>query len=807
MAFGIIEPTTNRRPQGTCSTQDDTEMAVTNEGTAARGPLQHRLDWSFMRRELAFVTIVFGCCATGVIGPVLVPGFSIVAADLRISLTQVTLLNGSLVMALGVSAYVCNALATMCGDRLIFLATTTILIASCCWAAASESYSSLLASRVVQGLGMGSWFALAGTTCINNLFTIAERGQRVGLWNLAIIVSVNIAPIISGRVIVSLSWKWSFWLLAITFGAVLLSSFFLLPETSYRPIESTIREVPDPQGGASPEEAAPRQDKPSSMKGSKRTELILVDMENGTAHESLPVWKRFLGLKSPIGSFSIALKSLVAPFMILVHPAVIWGALMWSVTFTWVIIQGAVADQIWEAPPYNLSPTAVGNLVGISPLIGSALGCLIGGFLCDRIDQMMSRMNGGVHEPEFRLPIMILSAVAMVVGAFGLGEAINGGSGAVTTAVFLAMINFAVGVGCTSIVAYTNEACLHRAGEAFGIAMVVKSAFAFGLTFMLNDFYAQKGPRVFFFTWGALTIGVTMLTIPMYIFGKKSRACDRQCIYNIDGRTTKKRKQYDDQHIRDLEDQVLVLKQYIRQLKGDESESGDETTGQEVIEVDDRNQERKEEAEGLTQEVHQDEDYRHQDAIQDLSQLFWALDVSDSGETQFRGPSGNSCFPTSEAPKLQSQSDMKIASEDDVHVLMQQYHDVYLDLFIRHINPFHLFLDENLLLGNMVGPHTNLPAQLLCASVLSAGAMYAADASAMGVAKTVMAFAQSVVLKCCREFPSTTVLRAVSILSWVELGLNNDNMGWMYNHMAMSLVSHLGLHVIALPQLRTKGPL
>jgi len=53
---------------------------------------------------------------------------------------------------------------------------------------------------------------------------------------------------------------------------------------------------------------------------------------------------------------------------------------------------------------------------------------------------------------------------------------------------------------------------------------LIKSAFAFGITFMLNDYYTNNGPRVFFFTWGALTVGVMLLTIPMYIFGKQIRA-------------------------------------------------------------------------------------------------------------------------------------------------------------------------------------------------------------------------------------------------------------------------------------------
>ena len=100
---------------------------------------------------MAFAVIVFGSCACGAIGPLLVPGFTTVAADLGVTLTQVTLLNGSLVMALGVSAYITNALVTTYGTRLIYLPTTLALIATCCWGAAAKSYGSLLAARIFQG--------------------------------------------------------------------------------------------------------------------------------------------------------------------------------------------------------------------------------------------------------------------------------------------------------------------------------------------------------------------------------------------------------------------------------------------------------------------------------------------------------------------------------------------------------------------------------------------------------------------------------------------------------------------------------
>lgn len=162
----------------------------------------------------------------------------------------------------------------------------------------------------------------------------------------------------------------------------------------------------------------------------------------------------------------------VSPFLTLLHPVVIWSCLVWSVVFTWVIIQGAVAAQIFAAPPYEMSPIGVGNLVGIAPLIGAILGTILGGRLCDDISKLMAKRNGGIFEPEFRLVIMVPFLITMIIGSFGLGEAVHRGLSPIICGVFLAFLNFSVGIGCTGIVAYSNDVCTNKPGEVFGIAMV-----------------------------------------------------------------------------------------------------------------------------------------------------------------------------------------------------------------------------------------------------------------------------------------------------------------------------------------------
>ncbi|KAL3488553.1 carbon-nitrogen hydrolase [Aspergillus germanicus] len=446
--------------------------------------------WSRVRKELLFATIILGSCATGSLGPLLVPAFAVVAADLEVDLTRVTLLNGSLVMALGVSAYACSSFARCFGKRPVYVFTTVLVLVSCCWAAASRSYSSLVASRVFQGLGMGGFFALAGTASINDVFLVHERGRRVGLWNFAVIVSVNLTPVVSGYVITALSWRWAFWLEAILFGILLAAVIFFFPETTFTRTANATGTLPVTV------------DRPEAAEDEKGGDIGVIAM--ATRESNL-----FLALLEPLA--------------LTVHPIVAWACIMWSVTFTWTILLGAVASQIFTAPRWSMSTVAVGNLSGIAPLIGSALGTVMGGLLCDLSSRIMAARRKSVYEPEDRLLVMLPATVAMAAGGFGLAAATAHGLPATACGVFMAIINYAVGMGCTGIVVYTNDVCAERAGDGFGLAMVAKSAFAFGLSFVFNDYLAQKGALVFFLTFAAVSVGVMLTSVPLYFWGKDIR--------------------------------------------------------------------------------------------------------------------------------------------------------------------------------------------------------------------------------------------------------------------------------------------
>ncbi|VUC30628.1 unnamed protein product [Clonostachys rosea] len=355
MAFGILE--TRAPPPGTVVLERNEDpnaggkhvILVPEPSNSPKDPL----NMPRVRKELFFLALIYGACITGVMGPVLVPGFSIVASSFEVGLSKVALLNGALIMALGVSSYICAPLASVFGRRLVYLATTVVLIVACIWAALAQSYGSLIGARSLQGLGMGSFFAVAGTNSINDVFFVHQRGRRVGLWNFSVIVSVNAAPIISGFLITSLGWRWSFWMLAICFGVALIMVLAIMPETYFPQRDQLL--------GIAPEEPKSEMLDDSAIDRVKISELspaqkgFGTDTSMGSAateDDRVPVWKKILGIESiQFKPLSELVLMLTTPVSLLQHPVVLWSGAMWSTTFSWTIIQGAVADQIFAAPP------------------------------------------------------------------------------------------------------------------------------------------------------------------------------------------------------------------------------------------------------------------------------------------------------------------------------------------------------------------------------------------------------------------------------------------------------------------------
>jgi multidrug resistance protein len=121
--------------------------------------------------------------------------------------------------------------ADIIGRRPILILGTVMALASTIGAALASTYPGYMAARFFQGLGV-SPASNVGLAVINDVFYEHERGQKLGLWVLAIDQGLLFGPLVGGFVNIA-GYEWIQWLSAILFGVILLAELFFLPETLY----------------------------------------------------------------------------------------------------------------------------------------------------------------------------------------------------------------------------------------------------------------------------------------------------------------------------------------------------------------------------------------------------------------------------------------------------------------------------------------------------------------------------------------------------------------------------------------------
>lgn len=212
------------------------------------------------------------------------------------------------------------------------------------------------------------------------------------------------------------------------------------------------------------------------------------------------------------------------PFILFAYPAVLWAALVYSLSVGWLIVLSeSISDIYRDRDSYNFSALQSG-LVYLSPFIGGILGTAVAGKVSDIIVRAMARRNGGVYEPEFRLVMGAPIALSTAIGLMGYGWSAEERDNWIVPTVFFGVISFGCSLGSTTAITFCVDSYRQFAGEALVTLNFSKNVFH-GLVFSL--FFAQwlesQGPKDTFVVIGVLQVVCMLTTIPMYIYGKRLR--------------------------------------------------------------------------------------------------------------------------------------------------------------------------------------------------------------------------------------------------------------------------------------------
>ena len=360
-------------------------------------------------------------------GPILAANTITIAGLLGENLTRVALLTGYFLLGAGAAAIFFVPSGRIWGKRHLFLLGIFFIIFSSAWAGGSgESYASLAAARAIQGVGAAPFESLINAA-VGDLYFVHQRGLRMAFTNLAVFGGAFFTPILVGLITRNMGWPWTFYFVAI-FSAVTFPAVFLFcPETAYRRDarlntdvvtdgktgQQTTRFQLEPQERQRGFVMFPRSNAPQVMGDA--------DTPKKTFVESLSL---FDGRKTDDRYWVLLLR----PFPILANPAFLWGCLIQGTMIGWTVFIGVIVAALFIGPPYLWTEVEAGYAY-TGAFVGALAGFVISGLLADTSAKFMTKRNGGIYEPEFRILLVIPMLIIGGIGLFGFaltaGEVIS----------------------------------------------------------------------------------------------------------------------------------------------------------------------------------------------------------------------------------------------------------------------------------------------------------------------------------------------------------------------------------------------
>lgn len=443
-------------------------------------------NWSSRHKLSTYLTI----CLFSFMANVNASNFTVATLALRkyfqIDATHAVYLTALNVLMFGMGNLLWIPMMRVTGKRPVFLLAILVLIFSNVWSVRAGSYASLLASRMISGIGAAAADATVPSV-VAELYSIPDRGSKMMYFHLALASGIFLGPLINAYVVQEHGWRWSPAWIAIASSFVFVLAFFLIHETQYD-----------------------RSAKGKEIHEPKRSRLSHLSLYRGFTSNSHPG--------------KIALQALKNIFIMSTYPPILFASCLVGIFVGWTIIIQVSVAQTFLAPPYQWSLAQVG-LFHLAGWIGALFSLYVGGIL---IDQLVQRADpeGLSHttKPERRLPALIIPFALAPPGLLLYGICLAKREGWVAPAIGYAMHSFGFVAVSNIVVTYAVDSFrAAAAGEAMVILFIVRNAVAVVCSVYCFSWIQRDGLKAVFETMAGLEWGVMLLGILMYAFAGRIR--------------------------------------------------------------------------------------------------------------------------------------------------------------------------------------------------------------------------------------------------------------------------------------------
>ncbi|TVY37770.1 Efflux pump vrtL, partial [Lachnellula cervina] len=369
----------------------------------------------------------------------------------------------------GVSPFILTPIANVYGRRPTTLFAISITMLGGVGSAVSPNFSVLLGTRAMAGFGMGGMMSV-GTACVNDMFFLHERGEKMGVYSIFVTNGAHVAALIGGFLGQAAGWQWDYGLGALSCALSLLLAIFLFPETLFSRDASHL----------------------ATRTHTRTYTQLLFDFRGNI----LP-------------TRSLHPSDFLQAFYLLKYPSIVFPFWYYTTAWTFCNVLPAITLATIYTSIYHLKSGPIGACLGISLTIGSVLGEIFAGRASDFLMFRLALRNGGVRKPEYRLYLCTLSAFFMPAGLLIFGATV-GKTSYIPPLVGLAVSVFGLQITTTTLYTYTADAhapSTPESGTLFNLSR--------GLSFVVGFFALPYAEKVGYLgAWGTFAAVVGLSWVP-----------------------------------------------------------------------------------------------------------------------------------------------------------------------------------------------------------------------------------------------------------------------------------------------------
>ncbi|KAJ7278789.1 major facilitator superfamily domain-containing protein [Mycena rebaudengoi] len=322
----------------------------------------------------------------------------------------------------------------------------------------AQNTGQLLAFRFLAGLGGSAPLAIGGGV-LGDIWDAEQRGRAMAIYSLAPLLGPVFGPICGAWIAKRSTWRWVFWSTSIMDLGVQILGILYLRE-SYAPFLL--------------------QQKADKIRKSLDTEKGPVPQVRSRFDNDDRTWQRIIKT------------ALTRPFMIFYHEPIIqlfgiYMAFLYGVFYLFL-----------TSMPLMFQGT-YGEDVGISGLHYLALGVGLTGAsqinapFMDRMYKYFIKKNGGVGEPEYRLPSMVPGTLVLPIGMLITGWTVEAHVHWIVPDLGIALVAAGVILNFQTIQLYVVDSFALYAASALAAVSFLRSLCGFAFPLFAEQMYKKLG--------------------------------------------------------------------------------------------------------------------------------------------------------------------------------------------------------------------------------------------------------------------------------------------------------------------------